>query len=167
MFLLFIYHSFHFLCYYLKFSVFDFTYFFWLVFFRHAFSWLSLFGTTLVRNRFDSRVYICRIFLFFSFQVIQHLGYVFPGLLFAEIFSSLKILRVLTRILKVGVRDSLFVKSRSPSQKVWVPLPQNRSPIFFFFFFFFFFYDSPLILSMSPVTSFSFDSEHVPGNFIL
>ena len=29
--------------------------------FPHAFSWLSLFGTTLVRDRFDSRVYICRI----------------------------------------------------------------------------------------------------------
>ena len=42
--------------------------------------------------------------------------------------------RVLTRVLKVGVRDSLFIKSRSPSQKVGVPLPKNRSPIFFFFF---------------------------------
>ena len=29
------------------------------------------------RDRFDSRVYICRIFLFFSFQVIQQLRYVF------------------------------------------------------------------------------------------
>ena len=58
--------------------------------------------------------------------------------------------RVLTRILKVGVRDSLFVKSRSSSQKVGVPLPQNRSPIFFYFFLWL-----------------SFDTEHVPGNFIL
>ena len=33
-------------------------------------------------------------FLFFSFQVIQHLRYDFPGLLFAEIFSWLKILMV-------------------------------------------------------------------------
>ena len=57
--------------------------------FPHAFLRLSLFGTTLVRDRFDSRVYICRIFLFFSFQVIQQLRYVFPGLLFAEIFSWL------------------------------------------------------------------------------
>ena len=75
-FLLFIYHSFHFLCYYLKFSIFDFM-FFLTGLFPHAFSRLSLFGTTLVRDRFDSRVYICRIFLFFSFQVIQQLRYVF------------------------------------------------------------------------------------------
>ena len=54
--------------------------------------------------------------------------------------------RVLTRILKVGVQDSLFIKSRSPSQKVGVPFPKNRSPIFF--------QESPLIVSMSPVTSF-------------
>ena len=58
-----------------------------------------------------------------------------------------KVVRVLTRILKVGVRDSLFIKGRSPSQKIGVPLPKNRSP-------FFFFHDSPLIVSMSPVTSF-------------
>ena len=37
----------------------------------------------------------------------------------------------------------------------------------FILFYYFFFHDSPLIVSMSPVTSFSFDSEHVPGNFIL
>ena len=61
MFLLFIYHSFHFLCYYLKFSIFDFMYFLTGLF-PHAFSRLSLFGTTLMRDRFDSRVYICRIF---------------------------------------------------------------------------------------------------------
>ena len=41
-----------------------------------------------MRDRFDSRVYICRIFLFFSFQVIQHLLYDFPGLLFAEILLA-------------------------------------------------------------------------------
>ena len=57
------------------------------------------------------------------------------------------ICRVLTRILKVGVWDFLFVKSRSPSQKVGVPLPQKRSPIFFLWL--------------------SFDIEHVPSNFIL
>ena len=68
--------------------------------FPHAFSRLSLFGTTLVRDRFDCRVYICRIFLFFSFQVIQQLRYVFPGLLFAEIFSWLKILMVEKLIVK-------------------------------------------------------------------
>ena len=51
-------------------------------------------------DRFDSRVYICRIFLFFSFQVIQQLRYVFPGLLFAEIFSWLKILMVEKLIVK-------------------------------------------------------------------
>ena len=50
--------------------------------------------------RFGSRVYICRIFLFFSFQVIQQLRYVFPGLLFAEIFSWLKILMVEKLIVK-------------------------------------------------------------------
>ena len=33
-------------------------------------------------------------FLFFSFKVIQRLRYDFPGLLFAEIFSWLKILMV-------------------------------------------------------------------------
>ena len=68
--------------------------------FPHAFWRLSLFGTTLVRDRFDSRVYICRIFLFFSFQVIQQLRYVFPGLLFAEIFSWIKILMVEKLIVK-------------------------------------------------------------------
>ena len=68
--------------------------------FPHAFWRLSLFGTTLVRDRFDSRVYMCRIFLFFSFQVIQQLRYVFPGLLFAEIFSWLKILMVEKLIVK-------------------------------------------------------------------
>ena len=46
------------------------------------------------------RVYICRIFLFFSFQVIQQLQYVFPELLFAEIFSWLKILMVEKLIVK-------------------------------------------------------------------
>ena len=39
-------------------------------------------------------------FLFFSFQVIQQLRYVFPGLLFAEIFSWLKILMVEKLIVK-------------------------------------------------------------------
>ena len=39
-------------------------------------------------------------FLFFSFQVIQHLRYDFPGLLFAEIFSWLKILMVEKLIVK-------------------------------------------------------------------
>ena len=66
-------------------------------FFPHG---LSLFGTTLVRDLFDSRVYICRVFLFFSFQVIQHLRYVFPGLLFAEILSWLKILMMEKLIVK-------------------------------------------------------------------
>ena len=54
--------------------------------------------------------------------------------------------RVLTRILIVGVQDSFFIKSRSPSQKVGVPLPKNRSHHFF--------HGSPSIVSMSPVTSF-------------
>ena len=40
------------------------------------------------------------LFLFFSFQVIQQLRYVFPGLLFAEIFSWLKILMVEKLIVK-------------------------------------------------------------------
>ena len=35
--------------------------------FPHAFSRLSLFGTTLVRDWFDSRVYICRIFFLVLF----------------------------------------------------------------------------------------------------
>ena len=79
----------------LLFKIFNFRFHVFLTgLFPHAFWGLSLFGTTLVRNRFDSRVYICRIFLFFSFQVIQQLRYVFPGLLFAEIFSWLKILMV-------------------------------------------------------------------------
>ena len=69
--------------------------------FPHAFSRLSLFGTTLVRDRFNSRVFIyAEFFLFFSFQVIQQLRYVFPGLLFAEIFSWLKILMVEKLIVK-------------------------------------------------------------------
>ena len=79
----------------LLFKIFNFRFHVFLTgLFPHAFWRLSLFGTTLVRDRFDSRVYICRIFLFFSFQVIQQLRYVFPGLLFAEIFSWLKILMV-------------------------------------------------------------------------
>ena len=80
--------------------------------FPHAFWRLSLFGTTLVRDRFDSRVYICRIFLFFSFQVIQQLRYVFPGLLFAEIFSWLKILMVEKLIVKnLSTLDGLYDNS--------------------------------------------------------
>ena len=85
----------------LLFKIFNFRFHVFLTgLFPHEFSRLSLFGTTLVRDRFDSRVYICRIFLFFSFQVIQQLRYVFPGLLFAEIFSWLKILMVEKLIVK-------------------------------------------------------------------
>ena len=85
----------------LLFKIFNFRFHVFLTgLFPHAFSRLLLFGTTLVRDRFDSRVYICRIFLFFSFQVIQQLRYVFPGLLFAEIFSWLKILMVEKLIVK-------------------------------------------------------------------
>ena len=85
----------------LLFKIFNFRFHVFLTgLFPHAFWRLSLFGTTLVRDRFDSRVYICRIFLFFSFQVIQQLRYVFPGLLFAEIFSWLKILMVEKLIVK-------------------------------------------------------------------
>ena len=85
----------------LLFKIFNFLFHVFLTgLFPHAFWRLSLFGTTLVRDRFDSRVYICRIFLFFSFQVIQQLRYVFPGLLFAEIFSWLKILMVEKLIVK-------------------------------------------------------------------
>ena len=85
----------------LLFKIFNFRFHVFLTgLFPHAFSRLSLFGTTLVRDRFDSHVYICRIFLFFSFQVIQQLRYVFPGLLFAEIFSWLKILMVEKLIVK-------------------------------------------------------------------
>ena len=85
----------------LLFKIFNFRFHVFLTgLFPHAFWRLSLFGTTLVRDRFHSRVYICRIFLFFSFQVIQQLRYVFPGLLFAEIFSWLKILMVEKLIVK-------------------------------------------------------------------
>ena len=85
----------------LLFKIFNFRFHVFLTgLFPHAFWRLSLFGTALVRDRFDSRVYICRIFLFFSFQVIQQLRYVFPGLLFAEIFSWLKILMVEKLIVK-------------------------------------------------------------------
>ena len=85
----------------LLFKIFNFRFHVFLTgLFPHGFWRLSLFGTTLVRDRFDSRVYICRIFLFFSFQVIQQLRYVFPGLLFAEIFSWLKILMVEKLIVK-------------------------------------------------------------------
>ena len=93
----------------LLFKIFNFRFHVFLTgLFPHAFWRLSLFGTTLVRDRFDSRVYICRIFLFFSFQVIQQLRYVFPGLLFAEIFSWLKILMVEKLIVKnLSTRDGL------------------------------------------------------------
>ena len=85
----------------LLFKIFNFRFHVFLTgLFPHAFSRLSLFGTTLVRDRFDSRVYICRIFLFIWFQVIQQLRYVFPGLLFAEIFSWLKILMMEKLIVK-------------------------------------------------------------------
>ena len=85
----------------LLFKIFNFRFHVFLTgLFPHAFWRLSLFGTTLVRDRFDSRVYMCRIFLFFSFQIIQQLRYVFPGLLFAEIFSWLKILMVEKLIVK-------------------------------------------------------------------
>ena len=62
----------------LLFKIFNFRFHVFLAgLFPHAFLRLSLFGTTLVHDRFDSRVYICRIFLFFLFQVIQQLRYVF------------------------------------------------------------------------------------------
>ena len=48
----------------LLFKIFNFRFHVFLTgLFSHAFARLSLFGTTLVRGRFDSRVYICRIFL--------------------------------------------------------------------------------------------------------
>ena len=85
----------------LLFKIFNFRFHVFLTgLFPHAFLRLSLFGTTLVCDLFESRFYICRIFLFFSFQVIQQLRYVFPGLLFAEIFSWLKILMVEKLIVK-------------------------------------------------------------------
>ena len=50
----------------LLFKIFNFRFHVFLTgLFPHAFSRLSLFGTTLVRDRFDSRVYICRIFVLF------------------------------------------------------------------------------------------------------
>ena len=92
----------------LLFKIFNFRFHVFLTgLFPHAFWRLSLFGTTLVRDRFDSRVYICRIFLFFSFQVIQQLRYVFPGLLFAEIFSWLKILMVELIVKNLSTLDGL------------------------------------------------------------
>ena len=93
----------------LLFKIFNFQFMYFLTgLFPHVFSRLSLFGTTLVRDRLDSRVYICRIFLFFSFQVTQQLRYVFPGLLFAEIFSWLKILMVEKLIVKnLSTHDGL------------------------------------------------------------
>ena len=86
----------------LLFKIFNFRFhvFFDWSFFEWHFRDSRFFGTTLVRDLFDSRVYICRIFLFFLFQVIQHLGYDFPGLLYAEIFSWLKILMVEKLIVK-------------------------------------------------------------------
>ena len=85
----------------LLFKIFNFRFH---VFFDWSFS-TCVFVTLAIRHNararsFDSHVYICRIFLFFSFQVIQQLGYVFPGLLFAEIFSWLKILMVEKLIVK-------------------------------------------------------------------
>ena len=50
--------------------------------------------------------------------------------------------RILSRILKLGVSDSPFIKSSRPSQNVGVPLPQNRhhllqvKQIFLFYYFF-------------------------------
>ena len=51
-------------------------------------------------------------FLFFSFQVIQRLRYDCPGLLFAEIFSWLKILMVEKLIVKnLSTLDGLYDNS--------------------------------------------------------
>ena len=86
----------------LLFKIFNFRFHVFLTgLFPHAFWRLSLFGTTLVRDRFDSRVYICRIFLFLFVPGYSAITICFfPGLLFAEIFSWLKILMVEKLIVK-------------------------------------------------------------------
>ena len=74
------------------------------VFFDWSFS-TCVFATLAIRHKARARsvrqscLYM-QTFLFFSFQVIQQLRYVFPGLLFAEIFSWLKILMVEKLIVK-------------------------------------------------------------------
>ena len=85
----------------LLFKIFNFRFHVFLTgLFPHAFWRLSLFGTTLVRDRFDSRVYICRIFCSFRSRLFSNYDMFFPGLLFAEIFSWLKILMVEKLIVK-------------------------------------------------------------------
>ena len=85
-----------------------------------------VFATLAIRHNARARlvrVYICRIFLFFSFQVIQHLRYVFPGLLFAEIISWLKILMVEKLIVKNlstldGLKDNSLLMGAPPHMAI-------------------------------------------------
>ena len=85
----------------LLFKIFNFRFH---VFFDWSFS-TCVFATLAIRHNARARsvrqlcLYMQNI-LFFSFQVIQQLRYVFPGLLFAEIFSWLKILMVEKLIVK-------------------------------------------------------------------
>ena len=65
----------------LLFKIFNFRFHVFLTgLFPHAFWRLSLFGTTLVRDRFDSRVYICRIFCSFRSRLFSNYDMFFPGL---------------------------------------------------------------------------------------
>ena len=109
----------------LLFKIFNFRFHVFLTgLFPHAFSRLLLFGTTLVRDRFDSRVYICRIF-FCSFRsrLFSNYDMFFPGLLFAEIFSLLKILMVEKLIVKNlstldGLEDNSLLMGAPPHMAI-------------------------------------------------
>ena len=63
-FLLFLYHSFHHPCYYLKFSIIDFAFIDWL-FMTCVLATLAVIGTTLLCGRFGSHVLISKILTFF------------------------------------------------------------------------------------------------------
>ena len=87
----------------LLFKIFNFRFH---VFFDWSFS-TCVFATLAIRHNARARsvrqscLYmqnICRIFLFFSFQVIQQLRYVFPGLLFAEIMVEKLIVKNLSTL---------------------------------------------------------------------
>ena len=89
-FLLFIYHSFHFLCYYLKFSIFDFTYFLTGLFLTCVFATLAIRHNARARSVRKSCLYMQNIFCSFRSRLFSVYDMIFLDFLFAEIFELAK-----------------------------------------------------------------------------
>ena len=84
-------------------------------------------------------IIICNVwFNYLTYQTIEFGACVRRQHLFSNgTYFRMTVSRVLTRILKEGVRDFPCIKREGPSQKI-APTPKYRSPFFFLS------YDSPL-----------------------